>query len=115
MSDARTITRLRFPPWQVCELQGGYAVEDAEGRRLGTFYGKSDPVEARQTGLLTLEEARQTAFDFARLAELLDLSLERALDAAGPRKKVQPRLSRRRRASVAPRLLAAPHRRNDAD
>jgi hypothetical protein len=72
MSNARTIARLRFPPWQVCELQGGYAVEDAEGRRLGTFYGKTDPVEARQAGLLTLEEARQTAFDFARLVELLN-------------------------------------------
>jgi hypothetical protein len=55
----------------VCELQGGYAVEDAEGRRLGTFYGKQDPVEARQAGLLTLEEARQSAFDFARLVERL--------------------------------------------
>jgi hypothetical protein len=72
MSDARTTARLRFPPWQVCELQGGYAVEDAEGRRLGTFYGKTDPVEARQAGLLTLEEARQTAFDFARLIALLN-------------------------------------------
>jgi hypothetical protein len=72
MPDARTIARLRFPPWQVCELQGGYAVEDGEGRRLGTFYGKMDPVEARQAGLLTLEEARQTALDFARLVELLN-------------------------------------------
>jgi hypothetical protein len=72
MFDARTIARLRFPSWQVYELQGGYAVEDAEGRRLGTFYGKADPVEAREAGLLTLEEARQTAFNFARLVELLN-------------------------------------------
>jgi hypothetical protein len=71
MSDSRTIARLRFPPWQVYELQGGYAVEDALGRRLGTFYGKQDPAEARRAGLLTLEEARQTAFDFARLVERL--------------------------------------------
>ena len=76
MSNARTIARLRFAPWRVCELQGGYAVEDAEGRRLGTFYGKSDPVEARQAGLLTIEEARQTALDFARLVELLENSRE---------------------------------------
>jgi hypothetical protein len=72
MFDARTIARLRFPPWQVYELEGGYAVEDAEGRRLGTFYGKTDPVEARRAGLLTLEEARQTAIDFARLVDLLN-------------------------------------------
>lgn len=71
MTDVRTIARLRFPPWQVCELQGGYAVEDAEGRRIGTFYGTNDPAEARQAGILTLEEARQTAFDFARLVERL--------------------------------------------
>ena len=77
MFDASTIARLRFPPWQVCELQGGYAVEDAEGRRLGTFYGKPNPVEARQAGLLTLEEARQTAFDFARLVEQLHEAGER--------------------------------------
>jgi hypothetical protein len=76
MPDVRTIARLRFPPWQVHELQGGYAVEDAEGRRLGTFYGKSDAGEARQAGLLTLEEARQTALDFARLVELLEISRE---------------------------------------
>ena len=87
MSDARTITRLRFPPWQVCELQGGYAVEDAEGRRLGTFYGKTDPIEARQAGLLTLEEARQTAFDFARLVELIN----QARDAEGSREPARSR------------------------
>ena len=28
----------RFPPpWRVVELPGGYAVEDANGQRLGTF------------------------------------------------------------------------------
>jgi hypothetical protein len=82
MSDARTTARLRFPPWQVCELQGGYAVEDAEGRRLGTFYGKPDPLEAQKAGLLTLDEARQAALDFAQLVELLN----RSLDAEGERK-----------------------------
>jgi hypothetical protein len=76
MPNARTIGRLRFPPWQVYELPGGYAVEDAEGRRLGTFYGKSDAGEAQQASLLTLEEARQTALDFARLVELLENSRE---------------------------------------
>ncbi len=71
MSKARTIARRRFPPWQVIELQGGYAVEDAEGHWLGIFYGKADASAAKQAGVLTLEEARQMAFDFARLPELL--------------------------------------------
>ncbi len=71
MPKARTIARRRFPPWQVIELQGGYAVEDAEGRRLGIFYGEADASAAKQAGGLTLDEARQMAFDFARLPELL--------------------------------------------
>ncbi len=74
MIKTRTIVRLRFPPWQVLELQDGYAVEDAEGRRLGTFYGQPDARAARQAGVLTIEEARRTAFDFARLPELLGRS-----------------------------------------
>jgi len=70
MFKARTIARRRFPPWQVLELQGGYAVEDAAGHRLGIFYGRADGM-AKQAGVLTLDEARQMAFDFARLPELL--------------------------------------------
>jgi hypothetical protein len=71
MTKARTIARRRFPPWQVLELQGGYAVEDAEGYRLCIFFGGADPSTAKQAGVLTLDEARQMAFDFARLPELL--------------------------------------------
>lgn len=71
MSKARTIARRRFSPWQVFELPGGYAVEDAEGRRLGTFYGGTDPGAVNHSGVLTIEDARQMAFDFARLPELL--------------------------------------------
>ena len=71
MTKARTIARRRFPPWQVLELQGGYAVEDAEGYRLCIFFGRADPSTAKQAGVLTLDEARQMAFDFARLPELL--------------------------------------------
>jgi hypothetical protein len=72
MPKLHTVERRLFPPWEVHELEGGYAVEDAAGRRLGTFYGRPDPVTARRDGALTMEEARQTAYDFARLAELLE-------------------------------------------
>jgi hypothetical protein len=62
----------RFPPpWRVVELPGGYAVEDATGQRLGTFYGRADPHAARLAGVLTLDEARRMAANFARLPELL--------------------------------------------
>ena len=76
MTNARTIGRLRFPPWQVHEIDDGYAVEDAQGHRLGTFYGRSNLREARAAGLLTLEEARASALDFARLVELLNRELD---------------------------------------
>jgi hypothetical protein len=62
----------RFPPpWQVVVLPGGYAVEDATGQRLGTFYGRADLQSARLAGGLTLDEARRMALNFAKLPELI--------------------------------------------
>jgi len=56
----------------VLELPGGYAVEDAQGYRLGLFlHGRADPSTAKQADVLTRDEARRMAFDFARLPELL--------------------------------------------
>jgi hypothetical protein len=63
----------RFPaPWRIVEMPRGYAVEDADGQQLGVFYGRSDQNAAGHTGFLTMEEARQMAFDFAKLPELLE-------------------------------------------
>ena len=65
-------TQRRFPaPWRVVELPGGYAVEDANGQWLCTFYGRSEPNVAQQAGDPTLDEARSLAANFARLPELL--------------------------------------------
>jgi hypothetical protein len=62
----------RFPPpWRVVELPGGYAVENANGQWLCTFYGRAEPNVAQQAGDLTLDEARHLAANFARLPELL--------------------------------------------
>ena len=62
----------RFPPpWRVVELPGGYAVEDANGQWLCTFYGRAETNVAQQAGDLTLDEARWLATNFARLPELL--------------------------------------------
>jgi hypothetical protein len=71
MRKARTIARRHFPPWQIVELQDGYAVEDAGGRRLSAFHVRTDPGTAERAGGLTVEEARQMAFDFAAMPELL--------------------------------------------
>jgi hypothetical protein len=58
----------RFPPpWRVVEVPHGYAVEDATGQRLGTFYGRAGQV----AGELTLDEARRMTVNFTRLPELL--------------------------------------------
>jgi hypothetical protein len=64
----------RFPPpWRVVEMPGGYAVEDADGQQLCTFYGsRAAPDVARQAQTLTMDEARRMAGNFARLPELLN-------------------------------------------
>jgi hypothetical protein len=61
----------RFPePWRIVELPHGFAVEDATGKQIGVFYGLA-PDDAGHTGIMTMDEARQMALDFARLPELL--------------------------------------------
>jgi hypothetical protein len=61
----------RFPvPWRIVELQTGFAVEDATGKQIGVFYGRASDC-AGHTGIMTMDEARQMAIDFARLPELL--------------------------------------------
>jgi hypothetical protein len=62
-------------PWRVVEIPSGFAVEDSTGQQLGVFYGRSDPNTAGHTGLLTIDEARQLAVDFAKLPELLKRAL----------------------------------------
>jgi hypothetical protein len=60
-----------FPaPWRIVELPHGFAVEDATGRQIGLFYGRA-PCSAGHTGIMTIDEARQMAIDFAKLPELL--------------------------------------------
>jgi hypothetical protein len=62
----------RFPvPWRVVEIPHGFAVGDATGKQIGVFYGRADPNTAGYTGIMTMDEARQMAIDFARLPELL--------------------------------------------
>jgi len=62
----------RFPaPWRIVELPHGFAVEEATGQQLGVFYGRADPNIAGHTGIMTMDEARQMALDFAKLPELL--------------------------------------------
>ncbi len=78
----------RFPtPWRIAEIPNGFAVDDATGRQLGVFYGRTDPNTAGHTGFLTIEEARQIALDFAKLPELLKRSSARVAKATPPHER----------------------------
>jgi hypothetical protein len=55
-----------FPaPWSVVEIPGGFRVEDANRRPLAYIYGHDDA----NADVLTLDEARRMAENFARLSE----------------------------------------------
>jgi hypothetical protein len=56
--------------WRIVEIPHGFAVEDATGKQIGVFYAQASDT-AGYTGIMTMDEARQMALDFARLPELL--------------------------------------------
>ena len=59
-----------FPaPWSTVEIPGGYRVVDANRQPLAYFYGRDDLNAAHQADVLTLDEARRLAENFARLSE----------------------------------------------
>jgi hypothetical protein len=58
-----------FPaPWSVVEIPGGFRVEDANRLPLAYFYGREDHDAAHQPEVLTPDEARRMAENFARLS-----------------------------------------------
>jgi hypothetical protein len=66
------MTARRFaPPWTVVEHTESFWVQDAGGQTVGWFYFRHNEETARQAKVLTRDEARRMAVNFARLPELL--------------------------------------------
>ena len=66
------MTGRRFPPpWTVERLPGGFKVIDANGQSLAYFYARENDHDANTAGVLTMDEARRLATNFAKLPTLL--------------------------------------------
>jgi len=65
MAVARSFPR----PWSVIEIPGGFRVDDASGERLGYFAWSGANAAHRLGDVLTVEEARRMAEEFANTPE----------------------------------------------
>ena len=60
------INRRFPPPWTVKRLPGGFKVIDANGQSLAYFYARENDNDAGTGGVLTMDEARRLASNFAK-------------------------------------------------
>jgi hypothetical protein len=68
----RSMSGRGFPsPWTVEELNDCFVVRDANGQALGHFFYEEDHGRRSAAKLLSKDEARRIAVNFARLPELL--------------------------------------------
>ena len=80
------MTGRRFPPpWTVERLPGGFKVIDANGQSLAYFYARDNDHDANTAGVLTMDEARRMASNFAKLPELLGRSASAGALCYSPR------------------------------
>ena len=69
----RSVERRRFPPpWSIEEANAAcFIVRDSTGQALGYFYFEDEPGRRSAAKLLTRDDARRMAVNFAKLPELL--------------------------------------------
>ena len=94
------MTNRRFPPpWTVERLPGGFKVVDANGQSLAYFYARDNDYDANTAGVLTMDEARRMASNFAN-----SRSIEQRLGFAAPlRRRVASTISFKSSSTSHPR------------
>jgi hypothetical protein len=72
MIGAAELTERHFPlPWIVEELEACFYVCNSAGQKLAYIYFEDEPGRRTAAKLLTRDEARRIAVDFAKLPDLL--------------------------------------------
>lgn len=66
------MTARRFPPpWSVEDNGAAFVVKDSTGQKLGYFYYEEEPGRRSAAKMLSKDEARRIAANFAKLPELV--------------------------------------------
>jgi hypothetical protein len=73
--DKASVPARRFPPpWSIEETPTCFIVRDSRGQALAYVYCEDEPGRRSAAKLLTRDEARRIAANFAKLPELLQKS-----------------------------------------